>query len=117
MKKQTFLLAALLSVFAASAVAADVPMKPFHEKLMGSTMKCETCHQSAVPTARPSDKACIGCHGTMDKIPTKPNKFEKFPHASPHYGNTVECTACHAEHKASRAICNDCHVVTFPNLK
>ena len=43
----------------------------------------------------PSDKACIGCHGTMDKIPTKPNAFDKFPHASAHYGNTLECTTCH----------------------
>lgn len=36
---------------------------------------------------------------------------------SDHYGNTVECTVCHSEHKASRALCNECHVVEFPNLK
>ena len=51
------------------------------------------------------------------KIATKPNKFEKFPHASEHYGNTVECTVCHSEHKASWALCNECHVVEFPNPK
>lgn len=116
--KHEFVIAALLTAFAvSSAAAADVPMKPFHEKMMGSALKCETCHETALPAERPTDKACIKCHGTMDKIATKPNKYDKFPHASPHYGNTVECTACHFEHKASRAICNDCHVVVFPNLK
>ena len=33
------------------------------------------------------------------------------PHAS------LDCTTCHAEHKASRALCNDCHVVEWTNFK
>lgn len=38
------------------------------------------------------EAACAACHGTMDKIPTKPNAFDKVPHASAHYGNTLEWT-------------------------
>lgn len=95
-----------------AATTAGVPMKDYHAKL-----ECKTCHEAAVPTDRPSDKACIACHGTMDKIPTKPNKFDKFPHASAHYGNTLECTTCHAQHKESKALCNDCHVVEWTNFR
>lgn len=102
--------------FAASTVAG-VPMSEKHMKAFGGEIACQTCHGEALPTSRPSDKACIGCHGTMDKIPTKPNKFDKFPHASAHYASTLECTTCHAEHKASKALCNDCHVVEWTNFK
>lgn len=110
-------------LFASSSVYAQentwngVPMKAHHFKVMGEKETCKTCHETEVPTERPNDKTCIACHGTMDKIPTKANKFDKFPHDSDHYGNTLECTACHAEHKPSRDICSNCHIVDFPNLK
>lgn len=100
-----------------AASLGGVPMKEHHMKAMGDALTCQMCHGVKLPTERPSDKACIQCHGTMDKIPTKPNRFDKFPHASAHYGNTLDCTTCHSEHKESRALCNDCHVVKFPNLK
>lgn len=117
-KNLTLLVMGVCAAFALTsahaATLADVPMKDHHAKLMQT---CETCHGTATPTERPDGKACIGCHGTMDKIPTKPNRFDKFPHASAHYGNTLDCTTCHAEHKASRALCNDCHVVEWTNFK
>lgn len=120
--KSKYLLSALIafSIVCSSAGAAElagVPMKDHHLNAMGDMLTCETCHGVKTPVTRPDDKTCIACHGTMDKIPTKPNKFDKFPHNSDHYKATLECTACHAEHKPSRAICNDCHVVEFPNLK
>lgn len=96
---------------------SGVPIKAHHFNVIGEDGTCKTCHETAVPTERPSEDTCIACHGTMDEIPTKENKFDKFPHASDHYGNTLECTACHAEHKPSRALCNNCHIVDFPNLK
>lgn len=115
MKKLTMLLAGiLLAASAQAATLSGVPMKDHHAKMI---KECSTCHGTAIPTTRPDDKTCIACHGTMDKIPTKPNKFEKFPHASAHYGDTLDCTTCHSEHKESRALCNDCHVAEFPNLK
>ncbi len=100
----------------AAAQVGGVPMSEHHAKAFGANLQCSMCHGTALPVEPPSDKACIACHGTMDKIATKPNKFDKFPHASAHYGNTLECTTCHAEHKPSRAICNDCHVVEWQNF-
>lgn len=98
---------------AMAGTLAGVPMKDHHLNALGDKLTCATCHETATPTTRPSDKACIGCHGEMSKIKTTPNKYEKFPHASDHYGDTLDCTICHSEHKASRALCNDCHVVEW----
>lgn len=103
--------------YAAENTLSGVPIKAHHFNLMGKSGSCKTCHGTAVPNERPSSDACIRCHGTMDEIPTKENKFDKLPHDSAHYRNTLECTACHSEHKPSHAICNDCHIVEFPNLK
>lgn len=38
------------------------PMSEKHMKAFGGEAACATCHGSALPTSRPSDKACIGCH-------------------------------------------------------
>ena len=47
----------------------------------------------------------------MDKIKLSPNKFEKDAHHSPHYADLLECTTCHAEHRASKNLCADCHIL------
>lgn len=101
----------------AAADVAGVPMKDYHVKAFGSMLKCELCHKEAVPKSKPSDRACIECHGTMDKIQTPPNAFDKKPHASDHYGNTLECTACHAEHKPSQDLCSTCHRVKWQKFQ
>ena len=98
---------------AAAGSLAGVPLKDAHLKAMGQAAACSVCHGAALPKTRPSDKACIGCHGTMDKIPTPDNKWDKKPQDSPHYGDTLECTECHAEHKAGKALCNACHVAEW----
>lgn len=120
MLKIAMMTAAFLMTAATAQAAslAGVPMSEHHFKVMGGDKaSCATCHGVNLPTSRPDGKACVSCHGTMDKIPTKPNKFDKFPHASAHYGDTLECTACHAEHKPSKAVCNDCHNVQWTNFK
>lgn len=120
MKIHAFVAAALssvaIAVFAA-APSAGVPIKPHHANAMGSSLECKTCHEVAVPTQAPTDKACIACHGPIGSIPTKENADHKYPHQSPHYGDLVSCTSCHAEHRPSKAICTDCHIARFPNLK
>ncbi len=111
------ILALMVSCLAPGAAEINgIPMTDHHARAFGSEMRCETCHETKTPTDRPSDKACVKCHGSMDKIPTPPNKFDKFPHASPHYGDTLDCTICHSEHKPSRALCNDCHIVQWKNF-
>ena len=112
-----FFMLASASVFAQQKALSGVPMKPHHFNVLGTNGTCKTCHQVDVPTERPSDMSCVACHGTMDKIPTQANPYDKYPHDSDHYGNTLECTACHAEHKPSQDLCSTCHIVEFPNLK
>lgn len=96
---------------ATAAEVAGVPMKDYHVKAFGGAVKCAVCHETNVPKARPNDKTCRTCHGPMDKIKTPDNPFDKKPHQSAHYADTLECTACHAEHKASKDLCSTCHNV------
>lgn len=119
MMVKAFLLSALMSVVGAVCAGSvnGVPMKDYHIKAFGSALTCEACHETALPKERPTEKACIQCHGTMDKIKTPPNEFNKFPHASDHYGDTVPCTACHAEHKASQDLCSTCHRVKWQSFQ
>jgi hypothetical protein len=107
---------ALLSstAFAAETnTLAGVPMK--HSPQV--TTVCIACHKTAVPDERPDSAKCIKCHGEMLSIKTKPNPQGKNPHQSDHYGDTLECASCHAEHKASKEICSNCHVVSFKNFR
>lgn len=104
------------SIVSASDLAG-VPMKDYHVKALGGALKCELCHQEKLPKTKPTDKACIQCHGTMDKIATPANEFDKKPHASDHYGNTLECTTCHAEHKPSQDLCSTCHRVKWQKFQ
>lgn len=88
-------------------------IKPYHE----SALDCRTCHTNKDKYQRPNAQICIECHGGMSEIPTKPNSRDKNPHSSHHYEDLLDCTVCHSEHKHSEAICSECHVVEFPNLK
>lgn len=76
--------------------------------------ECSACHdtmpKSGIPQKMPNAK-CEACHGPMDKIKLPPNKFEKDAHHSPHYADLLECTTCHAEHRASKNLCADCHIL------
>lgn len=119
MNIKAFVLAALTSSLVAGAWAASpaVPMKDYHQRAFNGQMQCVLCHKTEMPTAPASDEGCRTCHGTMDKIATPDNAFDKKPHASAHFGDTLECTACHAEHKPSRDLCSTCHKVQWKNFK
>ncbi len=107
----------LLFTSALAGELAGVPMKDYHFKAFGNTLKCSMCHQTDVPRSRPSDQACRTCHGTMDKIQTPANDFDKKPHQSAHYADTLECTACHAEHKANKDLCSTCHNIKWKKFQ
>lgn len=110
--KTSLIVAAAVMLISFSASAANT-MKPHHE----DALDCRTCHTTKGKFQRPEAETCIECHGGMSEIPTKPNRWDKNPHNSHHYEDLLECTACHSEHKPSEAICVECHVVEFPNLK
>lgn len=86
---------------------------------------CALCHTQENAVAGnafvvPDNKACLACHGSWQDLAekTKPaDPHEPNPHKSHHYGENMSCTACHAEHKESRVICNDCHAFPFKPMK
>ncbi|MGI2258347.1 cytochrome c3 family protein [Shewanella sp. GXUN23E] len=92
-------------------------IKPHHAQAFGEGKHCDTCHTDAGKKSRPSSQTCINCHGGMSEIPVASNRFDKDPHNSHHYEDTLECMTCHREHKKSHAICVDCHIVEFENFK
>lgn len=105
--------------FSGNAISAEMTTK--HKAIK----ECSVCHTQENAVAGnafvvPSDKTCIGCHGdykalaakTQPKDPHDPN-----PHASHHYGANMSCTTCHAEHKESRVLCNDCHNFPFGKIR
>ncbi len=87
--------------------------------------ECAVCHTKENAVAGnamvvPSDKTCIGCHGDLKALAQKTapkDPHEPNPHASHHYGKNMSCTACHAEHKESRVLCNDCHGFPFKKIR
>lgn len=117
MKKLSFLLGFVLfgslSSLVCSADLAGVPMK--HQ--MVQQMQCATCHGNQGQFAKPQTEKCVACHGLMDKIATKINPMNKQPHQSAHYGDTVDCVVCHAEHKPSKDLCSTCHKVQWNNFR
>lgn len=82
-----------------------------------ASLKCETCHAGQAQPTAPSQKTCLGCHGSYEALAKKTAKpGEKFnPHDS-HMGR-VECTACHSMHKKSHYICRDCHAIADRKFK
>lgn len=96
-------------------------MKP-HHKALGDCAVCHTQENAVAgnPFVVPDNKACQACHGSWKDLAekTKPaDPHEPNPHASHHYGENMACTACHAEHKESRVMCNDCHGFPFKPMK
>lgn len=112
------LMTSILLVFSSAAQAQSTfAIKPHHSEVFGEGKHCDTCHISPGKKTRPPASVCIDCHGGMSEIPIKPNKYEKDPHHSHHYEDTLDCITCHKEHKKSHAICVDCHIVEFDNFQ
>ena len=104
---------------AAACASASPAMKAQHAFIKD----CAVCHTQENAVAGnafvvPDDKACEACHGSYASLARKTaGGDEPNPHASNHYGQSLSCTACHAEHKASKVYCNDCHAVRFKKIQ
>ena len=74
---------------------------------------CTKCHEKgSKPEAVSMDK-CVTCHNA-DKLAEKTAKVKpENPHTSPHYGNTLDCNACHHQHRKSEDFCGQCHKFDF----
>lgn len=116
MKKNTILGLVLFCLGIQGAFASDLAGMPMKHK-MASQMQCSVCHGTQTNFTKPKSDSCIACHGPMGKIQTKKNTKDKYPHQSAHYGDTVECSVCHAEHKPSKDLCSNCHKVEWQNFR
>ncbi|HLY67284.1 MAG TPA: cytochrome c3 family protein [Chloroflexota bacterium] len=81
------------------------------DKHRAAGINCAGCHSAAPPPNVPQMSACLGCHGSYSQIAAKTASDEPNPHAS-HLGE-LACTACHHVHKASEAVCTECHAFSM----
>lgn len=122
MKYKSLPIILTILIFPASLLFAEIqspiPMKDFHIGAFDGDITCTKCHDEAIPTERPNSKKCIECHGEMSDLAKLTAAHDRNPHASNHYMFNIECATCHAEHKPSKALCNDCHQkYSYPKLK
>lgn len=100
-----------LLLFAGAQAQAQKPEMP--RTTAHADLACKECHMVAKPVQPPDSKACLTCHGPMDKVVASTAKLPMNPHTSPHWGTDVPCGTCHKEHKPDRNICAYCHT-QFP---
>lgn len=108
-------------LLAATTFAQAQTLKPQHSVLASN---CAACHGSSGQFLVPEDKACQSCHGSYAELIKKTDAKlkadrdpEPNPHQSGHYGDTLNCTACHKEHKPAEVYCNNCHEFSYPRMK
>ncbi|MGI2111522.1 cytochrome c3 family protein [Shewanella frigidimarina] len=99
----------IIILMLSTAYAKD--MSQHHKKM---ELSCKDCHASGQKVI-PTKEACLTCHGPLDELrdAAKQPESEFFrdtnPHYSLHYGDGLECSACHSEHKPAKIYCNTCH--------
>ncbi|WP_035387328.1 cytochrome c3 family protein [Ferrimonas senticii] len=119
--KVIILLPALLLSASLQVSANDIQMSDKHAML-----ECDSCHNSELAhVVAPSDQSCLECHGPMADLVAATHterqphdtKVAPNPHDSAHYGTTMSCFACHAEHKPAKVFCDTCHAFDYQNFK
>lgn len=76
-------------------------------------INCAKCHEKGKKQEDVSMDTCVTCHNA-DRLVEKTAKVKpENPHTSPHYGNTLDCNACHHQHKKSEDFCAQCHKFNF----
>lgn len=97
----------LVALTFSSQACAVNKIKPHHKD---AGLKCNSCHTSK-PFEAVEAEQCLTCH----ELPKQKTDYHGAPdkHDSPHYGTSLECENCHAEHEASENYCNNCHEFDF----
>lgn len=107
-KKLMFVIASCALAFGSVYAQNTAPAKGSHAQI-----PCTTCHTQMTPTvAIPTTAQCQQCHGNFAQLAQKTAKLN--PRFNPHdsHMGAVDCTTCHAMHKQSNLMCNDCHGFT-----
>ncbi|WP_051202108.1 cytochrome c3 family protein [Ferrimonas senticii] len=86
-------------------------------------LECIDCHAADL-TKFANEQVCLECHEQQGEInleainqrPGHSLEIQPDPHYNVHFGNTLNCTACHSEHAKSEIYCNYCHQFKYPNF-
>ncbi|MGC3997036.1 MAG: cytochrome c3 family protein [Anaeromyxobacter sp.] len=91
----------------AHALRADNPH-------LAAGVGCADCHGKGKVKGPAAAATCLSCHGPAEKVAeaTAAVKPEN-PHASPHWGATMECFVCHRQHEPTVNWCAHCHTFDF----
>lgn len=110
MIRHTLILSACLLALALPS-AHGKSLSPHHKQM---ELNCKDCHASGKKVV-PAKETCLNCHGPLDELveavkqPESQYYQDTNPHYSFHYGDGLECSACHSEHKPAKIYCNVCH--------
>ncbi|MCD8339543.1 MAG: cytochrome c3 family protein [Burkholderiales bacterium] len=77
---------------------------------------CDKCHGANNEIGTPGMDQCVQCHVPEQVAEKTANVKPQNPHSSPHYGNSLDCTLCHAQHSETTNYCASCHDFDF-NVK
>lgn len=110
MKKTLWMLTCLFFAGATQCVIAADFLADRHG---ARNIACETCHTVKTPAtgAKVDSKACISCHGDLDKMAERTKT--KVP--NPHYNHLIgtDCQECHKGHTPSVNLCGSCHFLEW----
>lgn len=108
---RALLLAALLPMATGAAEKAPALGADLHKQ---KGVSCADCHGKVKKPTFVEAAQCLGCHGPADALARKTAEVKpENPHASPHWGNEMECNVCHRQHEKTVNWCDHCHVYKF----
>lgn len=71
---------------------------------------CADCHGATDKPEAVEAEKCLSCHGPLAKLVQRTAKVKpENPHHSPHWGDELDCTLCHQQHRKSEDYCAECH--------
>ena len=74
---------------------------------------CADCHGKTRQPRPASREQCVTCHAIDKVVAATAEVKPENPHVSPHWGNEMECTACHVQHAKPVNYCAHCHDFEF----
>lgn len=105
----------LLAAFSAWGQADGTRPAPTAELHKARGVGCESCHGQAKEKTFVASDRCLACHGGSAATLAKKTAAVKpeNPHASPHWGERMDCGVCHRQHEKTVDWCGHCHAFDF----
>lgn len=114
--KKTLLTTALFGLLVAGSMSTWAAPGEGHflaDRHVGRGVACASCHGDKAPTAgaKVPMKACVACHGEIEKVAERTKDVTPNPHHNHLVG--ISCLECHQGHQTSKNVCATCHQVKF----